>query len=236
MTTWRGTLRSAFAEAWALVAPVECAGCGALDRALCGDCAPGLHSRLLRADLELGATTLPLVAALPYEGVARRVLLALKYEGRTELARALAAPLDAAVTAAWQGSSADMLVPVPGSRVGSARRGFEPVALIVRCAGLEVTRAVRATSGRLEQKVLTLEQRLATTGQHWRASARVRGRRVLLVDDVVTSGATLRATARAVREAGGEVVGCAAIAATPRRQGVSSIPWRFIVDNIDERR
>jgi adenine/guanine phosphoribosyltransferase-like PRPP-binding protein len=54
----------------------------------------------------------------------------------------------------------------------------------------------------------------------------------VLVDDVVTSGATLRAAVRALHAAGAEVVACAAIAATPRRQGVSSIPWQFIGDDM----
>lgn len=237
MTNWRSVVTSAAAEAWALVAPVDCAGCGAPDRALCGDCALGLQSRPQRACLDvrglpgLPGRSLPLVAALPYEGVARRVLLALKHEGRTELARALTAPLVEAVTAVWSGSGADLLVPVPGSRGGTARRGFQPVALIARRAGLVTTSALRATGSAPEQKALSLEQRLAAHDDRWRASARVRGRRVVLVDDVVTSGATLRAAARALREAGAEVAGCAAIAATPRRDGASSIHWRFIDDN-----
>ena len=241
MTTWHSLVFSALVEAWALVAPVDCAGCGAHDTALCPECAPHLQSRLRWAALESGSVALPVVVALPYDGVTRRVLLALKHEGRTELARPLAAPLAAAVEAAWRGSGAELLIPVPGSRAGSSRRGFEPVALIAARAGLVVTRALHATGGGPQQKALTLEQRLATLDQplttsppRWQATARVRGRRVLVVDDVVTSGATLRAAARALREAGAEVVGCAAIAATPRRWGVSSILWKFIVENTQE--
>jgi adenine/guanine phosphoribosyltransferase-like PRPP-binding protein len=59
----------------------------------------------------------------------------------------------------------------------------------------------------------------------------VAGRRVLLIDDVVTSGGTLRAATRALRAAGAEVAGGAAIAATLRRWGESSIPWRFMADH-----
>ncbi len=227
-------VRAALADAWALVAPVDCAGCGAHDRALCPSCAATLHSRLLRATLEVDGSALPLIAALPYEGVARRALLALKQEGRTELARPLARPLLDAVTAAWHVSGAELIVPVPGSRAGAARRGFGPVALIARRAGLVTLPALRAGAAGPEQKALRLEQRLATDAGRWQANARVAGRRVLLVDDVVTSGATLRAATRALRAAGAEVAGCAAIAATLRRRGESSIHWRFIAGD-DER-
>ncbi|MEN9619999.1 MAG: hypothetical protein RL499_192 [Actinomycetota bacterium] len=220
-------LRSALADAWALVAPVDCAGCGAHDRALCALCAATLHSRLMHATLEVDGSALPLVAALPYEGVARRALLALKHEGRTELARPLARPLLDAVTAAWHRAAPELIVTVPGSRAGAARRGFGPVALMARRAGLVTVPALRAVAAGPEQKALRLEQRLATDATRWHASPCVAGRRVLLVDDVVTSGGTLRAATRALRAAGAEVAACAALAATVRRWGESSIHWKF---------
>jgi predicted amidophosphoribosyltransferase len=259
-TAFTTALTTALAEAWALVAPVDCAGCGAHDRVLCTLCAAGLRAHLQHAELRgdhrqagavepaalepvaLELARIPLVAALSYEGVVRSVMLAYKNEGRTELARSLAAPLDAAVTAVWNGSDAELLIPVPGSRSGTARRGFGPVALVARRAGLVLTPALRAVGSGPEQKSLTLEQRRAagagqlhtpkSGSERWQVRALVRGRRVVLVDDVVTSGATLRAAVRALHAAGAEVVGCAAIAATPRRRGVSSIPWQFIADDM----
>lgn len=274
-------LRRAIADAWALIAPVDCAGCGAHDRALCASCVLEVTPRPLLATLDLAlpaavpvthagalpvavpvprpsallaalpvppvppvvlprwsppgwAVTLPLVAAAPYEGVMRRVVLALKEEARTELARALAPALADAVERVWRGCGAELLVPIPGSWGAAGRRGFEPVALVARRAGLVVTpalRAVRAPSTAAAQKSRTLAERHEVAASRWRVSPRVRGRRVILVDDVVTSGATLRAAALALIAAGAEVAGCAAIAATPRRMGVSSIPWRFMADH-----
>ncbi len=219
----------ALADAWALVAGVDCAGCGASDRALCGTCARGLRSRPLLGELDVHSHPLPVTAALPYDGVARRVLLALKEEGRTELARPLARLLRTAVDLAWRGSRAELLVPVPSSWAAAGRRGFDPVALIARRAGLDVTPALRTVrGGAAPQKSRVLAERLVADASRWRVGPRVRGRRVVLVDDVVTSGATLRAAVLALREAGAEVAGCAAIAATPRRVGASSIPWRFL--------
>lgn len=237
-------LQRALADAWALIAPVDCAGCGAHDRALCSSCAPQLQPRPLLGTLDLAPPAaprllsstphLPVVAALPYDGVARRVVLALKEEARTELARALAPALADAVERVWRGTGAELLVPIPGSWVAAGRRGFEPVALVARRAGLVTTpalRARRAPRTAVAQKALTLAERHEVAASRWHVSPRVRGRRVVLVDDVVTSGATLRAAARALIAAGAEVAGCAAIAATPRRVGVSSIPWRFMADH-----
>lgn len=241
-------VRRALADAWALIAPVDCAGCGASDRALCPSCALGLQSRPLLGQLDLVApgsarvaspalpgavVSVPIVAAVPYEGSARRVLLALKEQGRTELARSLAPLLDLAVDRVWRDGGAELIVPVPGSWAARGTRGFEPVALIARRAGLVVTPALRvlrpsATPDSAPQKSRTLAARLGSDAPRWRVSPRVRGRRVVLVDDVVTSGATLRAATLALSAAGAEVAGCAAIAATPRRVGASSIPWRFI--------
>jgi len=225
-------MRRALAEAWALIAPVDCAGCGAHDRALCPPCARQLQSRPLLGRLDaVLPVTLPIVAALPYDGVVRRVILALKEDARTELAPALAPALADAVEHVWRGSRAELLVPIPGSWGAAGRRGFEPVALVARRAALVTTpalRAVRAPTTAAAQKSRTLAERREADAARWRVSPRVRGRRVVLVDDVVTSGATLRAAVLALTAAGAEVAGCAAIAATPRRVGASSIPWRFM--------
>jgi len=222
--------RSALADAWALIAPVDCAGCGAPDRALCPACTHAVRPSPRHALLALddGAPPVPVVAGLAYTGVVRAALLALKSDGRTELARPLAGGLRAAVERAWPPGGAELLVPVPGSRTGTAARGFGPTALLARHAGLATVAGLRAVDAGPQQKGRGLAERLAAENPRFIARPRVRGARVVLVDDVITSGATLRAAARALRAGGAEVVACAALAATPRRVGESSIPWRSI--------
>ncbi|HET8958768.1 MAG TPA: phosphoribosyltransferase family protein [Microcella sp.] len=222
-------------SAWALVAPVACVGCGRDDVAVCTDCRGALEPRVRVAALTVGSTEVPLVAALDYDGAARAALLALKEEGRTELAAALAPAVSAAVVEAYRQAAnytavrpeSPLLVPVPGSRAGFARRGVHPTEVLARRAGFATTRVLAPARGSgPAQKSRALAERLAReSGVVVRGAARLLGRRVVLIDDVVTSGATLRSSAAVVRAAGAEVVACAAVMATPRRQGVSSIPW-----------
>ncbi|KQV24458.1 MULTISPECIES: ComF family protein [unclassified Microcella] len=225
----RTALLGSLLDAAALVAPVDCAGCGAPDRALCPACAAGLAPAPRTALLDVApGWSVPLTAGIPYEGVARAVILALKEDGRTELARPLRAPLLAALDLAFTPPAARgaLLVPVPGSPAGLGRRGFQPVELLARRAGLATTRALAVVpeAGSGAQKHRTLAARTRERAEP-RVVRRLHGRSVVLLDDVVTSGATLRAAARALARAGAAVVGCAAIAATPRRDGESAIPW-----------
>ncbi|MER3388654.1 MAG: phosphoribosyltransferase family protein [Microcella sp.] len=233
----------ATAAAWALIAPVECAGCSAPDVVLCPACAGDLRPRPRAATLDGPVGAVPLVSPLLYEGVARRVILALKEGDRTELAGALRPAVLAAVESACAGvtpGAPPLLVPVPGGASGAARRGYHPAELLARRAGLPVTRVLRPARGRARaQKRLTLAHRREIDPSRWSVSPRVRGARVVLLDDVVTSGSTLRAAVDALSTAGAEVVACAAIAATPRRVGESSILWRISDDplgGIDDNR
>jgi ComF family protein len=228
------TLRDAVLDGFALLLPVECAGCGAPDRAVCARCRPTLapdpSSRLL-------ADGTRVFSAFDYDGVARAVILAFKEQGRTELARALAPALAAAVVAAAAepvrvstvgraGGGAVELVTVPGSRRSRRRRGFDPVASLVSRAGLDHARVFAPARPRVAQKTLNLEQRSANLEGVFAVRVPVEGRRFLLVDDVVTTGATLMAAVDALRSGGAEVVSAAVLASTPKLFGGSFGPHR----------
>lgn len=210
-------VRDAILDALSVLLPVDCAGCGAPDRALCGACRAGLDARPQR--LELGGTIV--TAALRYEGAVRSGILAFKEQGRTDTARALAVPLRVAIEtaaheAAQRGGPVELCV-MPGSAASWRRRGFDPLALLLRHGGFgRPVMLLRHERRRGEQKGLGQQQRVENVAHSLAAQAPLRGRRLLLVDDIVTTGATLAEAARAVRTAGGIVTGAAVLAATPR--------------------
>jgi len=213
-------LRDALLDAVALLCPVECAGCGADDRFLCGQCrAVLLPDVTVHAVDQQQVGGLRVHAALRYELRVRRVILAFKEHERTDVAAALAAPLTAAVRAAIAaapGSRPVELALVPSGRAAFRRRGYDPVLLLVRRAGGRPERVLLPARATGTQKVLGAEDRAVNVRGAFVAARRLDGRRFLLVDDILTSGATIAEAARAIAAAGGEVVGGATLAFTKR--------------------
>jgi ComF family protein len=127
---------------------------------------------------------------------------ALKYDGRRSLARPLGLRLARAGSDILAG--ADLVVPVPLHRSRRRARGFNQAAEIARHLGLPVTDALRRVRATPSQTDLPAARRHANMrnafAMRWRAD--VGGRRVVLVDDVSTTGATLDACARALMDAG----------------------------------
>lgn len=207
----RHALHDALLDALAWVLPIECAACDTPDRMLCDTC----RGRLVPAVVSTSADGSPVVAGAPYAGTVQRVVLALK-DGRTSMASVLVPLLVAALEQADAAVGVE-LAPVPPTRAASRRRGFDPVQLVLARCGLRWSNVLRpARAHRVQKGLGRADRQQNLLGVH-RARGSLDGRRFLLVDDVVTTGATLAEAARAIRGAGGEVVGAVAIAATPRR-------------------
>jgi ComF family protein len=229
-------LEAAWLDALAVVLPVECAGCGAWDRGICSDCLAALEPAVTARELGQG---LRVWAGLPYDGVARSVMLALKAQQRVDAARALAPALAAAVYEALRSPGAARgvdAVAIPGTRAAYRRRGYDPVRLLMSRAGIAERRAFAAARPHRSQKQLGVDERDRNLRGAFRLRCAVAGDRILIIDDVVTTGATLREAARVLREGGAEVIGAAVAASTERRDGLwvpAQLPVRDITGGED---
>lgn len=207
-------LANAVLDALAALSPIDCAGCGSADRGLCANCKRELTPAVTPRQLPDGMT---IFTALRYEGVARQALIALKESGRTDVARHLG--LSFAPALARAASPGAEIVAVPTSKAAWRRRGYDPVALLCRRAGVELSKVLVHDRSTASQKTLDAEGRASNLVDSMRARKPLDGRQFVLVDDIVTTGATFFEAARAIREAGGVVVGGAALAFTPRMFG-----------------
>jgi predicted amidophosphoribosyltransferase len=215
-------LHGAALDALAVLAPTTCSGCGAQDRALCANCVAALGGSVFVVDVGRNE---PLRAhcALQYGGVARRVLLAVKEGGRTDAARVLAGALRLAVASALDDAGAEddafgsvELATIPSTRAAFRARGYHPTELVLHRAGLRSSHPLRAARQTIDQATLGVQARDSNREDSLVAVELLTGRRFLLIDDIVTTGATLREARRAIETAGGRVLAAAALAHTTR--------------------
>jgi ComF family protein len=150
-------------------------------------------------------------------GVAARVVHALKYEGWTNVADAMSTRMARLTWPADVVEERAALVPVPLAAARARERGYNQSALLARGLAAQwdvpvwddVLERTRTTSA---QARLTRDERLGNVAGAFRpgagASSRLRGRHVVLVDDVVTTAATLSACAAALVDGGARIVSC----------------------------
>ena len=196
-----------------LVFPPVCGGCGRADVKFCGDCLHELAATpLSRAFLRLPALD-AVCASGPHADMLRKAVQAFKYDGVTALDELLAARIVAALIALpWR---IDCIVPVPLHANRLEARGYNQSELLswivarelgIACAP-SLLRRLRDTK---EQAQLKPGERMSNVEGAFEAVGNLRGRRMLLLDDVVTTGATMSQCAIALRRYGAATVyGCA---------------------------
>ncbi|MEU9972231.1 phosphoribosyltransferase family protein [Streptomyces sp. NPDC051014] len=198
-----------------LVLPAECGGCGRPRTVLCPECRAALSGAVPRRVRPVPEPRgLPAVyAAAAYADAVRAALLAHKERGALALAGALGAALAGAVRAGRAGIGPLLLVPVPSAPWAVRARGHDPVRRIALAAAAELRRTgvparvvpvLRQRRAVADQSGLNSRQRLVNIDGALEVVAGgarlLAGGRVVLVDDLVTTGATLAEAARAVRE------------------------------------
>ncbi|MEV6582529.1 ComF family protein [Streptomyces sp. NPDC051582] len=228
-------MRGWWQELAGLVLPAACGGCGVARVLLCAGCAQALSGAAAgRVGPSPRPAGLPAVyAAAAYEGAVREVVLAHKERGALPLAgplgAALAAAVRGAVGAGGVAAGAELLlVPVPSARRQVRARGHDPARRIALAAAGRLRRAgfrarvacvLRQVRPVADQAGLGARERRENLAgalglRHGGAVRFPVDARIVLVDDLITTGATLAEAARALRAASiGPVAGAAVVAA-----------------------
>lgn len=229
-----------------LALPRTCAGCRAADVSVCRDCLADVAKSLWAGGPRRSRPD-PEPAGLPpvhtsgrFEGALAGLVTAYKDDGRrdcgTVLARLLGEAVDAAIAQSAEvqhvlvaGDGPVLVVPVPSSAASRRRRGDAPLEQLASSAvrGFGRHEVVLADALRVRRRVAD-QAGLGAAGRHlnvehsmvvrprWRPV--VQGACCVVVDDVLTTGATLREAARALRTGGVGPLVASAICATQRRQ------------------
>ena len=195
-----------FSEVTQLLFPSRCFGCQKIGPSICSECRRRWHPHYSRTKVD----GLTVHSSLLYTPTASKIILAAKESG---LKRADELVIDAIVLA-LQRSKLDLtlsrLVPIPSSKSSQRRRGRSFIVDLVHQislrTGIEVVDCLQLSRRVLDQSGLHRQERSTNLAGAFRVSSHVRGE-LILVDDVVTTGATLREAFRAVNSQGFHAVG-----------------------------
>lgn len=226
-----------------LLAPRNCAGCDgrtAGGAQLCRQCRIALHDTLpveVPIRVPAGVSQIVSFAATRYEGEVRALLLDYKEHGRQGLRAELGTALLTACLAVWlempPGPAPELLylVPVPSNPSTVRQRGHDAVRGLATVAAARlrelaipasVSPVLRHLRKVADQSDLTIEARAANLAGALgvRRPGKVSGAAVIVVDDIITTGATAAEAVRALAAVGARVAGVAAVAVTPRRRSI----------------
>ncbi len=209
--SWREKLISA-------VFPARCAICGQVTaggRRICPRCEEQSLPQALFRRLEESTSfdgDVFCVSPFLYEGLPRRMVLDLKFRGKKKNAKWLAERLLLVLPPRWQ--TADVVCWVPMSAIRKKERGYDQSELIARQTARKLGRPCRKLitkfrENQTQHELDARERAINVMGVYKSNPSRVSGKRILLIDDIVTTGATLSACIQALKKAGAAEIHCA---------------------------
>jgi competence protein ComFC len=208
----------------AILYPPRCPYCGGVIRlgeASCVHCAQDLPRRHgpLRLAQALCGHTLWCAAPFHYTGTVRKAVLAMKFNGHREYAAAFGAVLCSEVSSVFPKTRFDFITWVPVTSRRLQERGYNQAQLLAEETGERLGAPVRQALVKPrdteDQHALARAERLKNVVGAYRLLTleNVRGKSILLCDDIATTGATLRECARTIYGGGAALVCCAVVAA-----------------------
>lgn len=206
-----------FEELLNLLLPAPCCGCGKPGAVLCAGC----ETALVGIPREVQRGSIAGWAFCEFDDQVSRVLNAFKEGGQTRVASMLAQKMTPLLSH-FEGASNDSrnltLVSVPSRASSYVKRGFVPARVlanqVARQGGLRAIAALKFSREVQDQAGLGLADRQTNLVDSMVTKLSVSGLRILVVDDIVTTGSTLLEANRALEKAGAEVVGFLAFAET----------------------
>lgn len=202
-----------------MIFETRCAGCDIPGGPICSTCRFALLGRPPRQQNGV-------ITALAFTGRVRNIVVGLKYRNRRAVGRHLAGLIVNRLIEVDAHHDLDVITWAPTSAKRRRERGFDQGELLARTVARQLGLPCRHLLERddsASQTGRTRAERLA--GPSFRARPGLEGRRILVVDDVVTTGATLERAGDALRRRGGDPV-LAALAATPDRNSATVLPFR----------
>lgn len=199
-------------EAAALIFPSPCVVCDDISGPLCERCQISPSS--LRRETSTGITCF---SGASWNEQTAPVMRAFKEDGVTSLAKSLSPLLTAALAAApFPGEV--LLVPIPTRPAADRRRGYRPVEVLLRSARLDFRRLLRTRAGVKDQRELSQAERAENTQDAFALRrTQIPSVPLVLVDDVITTGATMSSAARTLTSRGAIVLAAVSVLNTPRR-------------------